>query len=817
MRLFAAKSPTVIEFVLIEEGTWHESKRGPNGNQVYMTAEQIRASATLFDGLPVQAIDRKANLFDHMPNEMKNELSAEGARFLLKDVVGFIRTPRVETLANGKLGVVAPIHFHDERVATTLRAAVEGGDLGFTGGSIDGTPQRWENKIIDGKPYDTVWLGELDTWDLATFPAAGGRMLRLAASRLINNDGESHMNLTAKQKAILHGLLSAAGVKGDALEKAFTDDADFGKEALAAIRVALAGKADLLLQFDVLAQKLEKGEDVENTFKALSELKFDDAKTEADASADKAKADADMKAKADTDAAEAKRKADLETAKTSDDPAVKQAAAILEQAQKANDEVNTKLGEIEIEKHVTASRLPDLAKTKLSQILKLRREYDTNRIKASIDAEANYISAIAPGKYLNGDRLSASFEMGEAEIDTLLLGVQGMFTKEQLFNSKKEAVKPIRSFRELHRLTASADENYDAEKMFRRLALGLSRGHNDEGLGFQASDFLDAETGRLTASLTTGDLPLIFGTAMHRQMAKEYRIQSYQDWRKVVEIVNFSDLRTRQFERFGGYAAAPIVAEQGTYTEATSPSEEQVGLSIYKYGIIESITEEMIINDDIGSIQRITKALGRGMAIDVYHMVFDPITNNDAVAYGSDTSTLIHANHANGSASGGGVLTQTSWQACVQRMMAQSAFGESRAYLENYPKYIMCGYKQEFNALQVANPVVLAQLSAATGGGFTSGANFLPNTGLPNAYGLADGAVITLKHITSATNWWAIADPSEVPVMLVAFHNGKDTPEIVTEAANSGSHFSADKIRMKVKLRRGAVLNDHRAIDGQLA
>jgi len=802
MRLFAAKSPTVIEFVLIEEGAWHESKRGPNGNQVYMTADQVRASVSLFSGLPVQAIDRKPNFFDHMPNQAKNELSAEGARFLLKDVVGFIREPRAETLPSGKLAVVAPIHFHDERVANTLRAAVEGGDYGFTGGSIDGQPQRWENKLIDGTPYDTVWLGNLDTWDLATFPAAGGRMLRLAASRSIQNIGETTMKLTAKQIAILNGLLFAAGVKSDALEKLYADGVDFGKESLTAIRAALAGKDDLLKQFDVLAAKIEKGEDLDNTFKSLSELKFEDKKLEADAAA---KAAVDAQAKVDADA---KAKADLDAAKLSEDATVKQAAALLEQAKAANEAVDTKLGEIEIESRVNASRLPDKAKAKLKETLKLRKEYDGNRINASIDAEARYVSEISGNRYVEGGRLNASFEMGDNEVDNLLLRTEAMLSQRPVFNDKKQRIEPLRSFSELHRLTASADEKYDPEKFFRKLARGLNG-------GFEASNIVDLESGRITASLTTSDLAEIYGTAMHRSMQKDYNLSDFNVWRKIAQVESLSDLRTHYYARFGGYAAAPVISEGGTYTEATSPGDEQVSLTIYKYGHIESITEEMIINDDLRAVQRITKQLGVGMAIDLYRMVFDPITNNDAVSYGSDTDTLVHANHANGAASSGSALSDSTFKTGYDAMIAQSAYGDTRAYLNNKPRYIICGYKQARTAELIANPMVLAQF--ASGSSSFPEATFLPNSGLPNPLGLADGAVISLPHITSTTNWWMVADPMDLPVILVGFHNGKDTPELVTEAAGTGSHFTADKIRMKTKMRRGAVLNEHRAIYGQIA
>ena len=798
-RILASKSPTVIEFVLIEEGPWHESKRGPKNKQLYSTRETLQAAVAKFDGLPVQVVSRNVNagdkvitIADHIPANEKIALGKSGNSFYIKDIAGFIRSPRLEDI-DGKATIIGPVHFHDEAVAQTLRGAIEAGDLDIIGGSIDGAPARFDMISVNGTEYEVPWIESLDTWDLVTLPAAGGRMLRLAASRSINEEKETKM--TAKQKAVILSLLHAAGVKGTALEGVLADNADFGKEALAALKTAFTDKPELMKEVEAVWEKLGKSETVEDGIAALGRMeekltvKPEPAKPEPVQAV----------------------KPEPEPAKPVVDPAVAEANKILESAKATQEKIETQLGEMEIEKHVTASRLPDLVQSNLRASLRASCTYKEPEIQKAIDAHRKYLSDIGAAQ-VHGVRIAASIEAGTDAMDNLLDRAQTMFTRGPLYNAKKELVKPITSFKEFWRLTASADEiekGYNPEKFFRKLAFNLTMGRNGDGEAFVASDYVDPETGRITASLLSTDWAQIIATTMHRQMARDYRVDQFQDWRKIVEITSIDDLKARYFARLGGYPTAPSVAEGGTYQSVTSsPGDESSTLSITKYGHIEDFTEEMVIKDDIRGMALLTQRLGRGMAIDTYLMVFDMITNNDAVAFGADTATLINnTSHSHGAESGGSTLQDSTFNTAYQAMIAQAAYGDTRAYIDNAPKYIICGYTQARMAKWISNPAMVAQATS----------NFPAYTGLNNPNANDMGEPIILKHITSTTNWWAIADPTACPTIIVGFYQGKDAPELVTEAAGTGAHFTADTIRIKVKHRRGAVLHDYRGIYGQLA
>lgn len=796
-RILASKTPTVIEFVLIEEGPWHESKRGPKNKQLYSTRETLQAAVAKFDGLPVQVVSRNVEagnkvitIADHIPANEKIALGKAGNSFYIKDIAGFIRSPRLEEI-DGKAVIIGPVHFHDEAVAQTLRAAIEAGELDIIGGSIDGSPARFDSITVSGTEYEVPWIESLDTWDLVTLPAAGGRMLRLAASRSINEEKESKM--TAKQKAVILSLLHAAGVKGTALEGVLTDNADFGKEALAALRTALTDKPELLKELEAATEMLGKSDTVETGIAAIGKI---EEKLTAKPEPAKPEPVAAVKPEPKPEPVV--------------DPAVAEANKILEDAKATQAKIETQLGEMEIDKKVNESQLPELTKQNITASLRASRTYEAKEIQKAIDAHRKYLSDIGAA-HISGVRINASIEAGTDAMDNLLDRAQTMFMRGPLYNAKKELVKPITSFKEFWRLTASANEierGYDPERFFRKLGAQLTGGNNRDGEAFVASDYLDPETGRITASLISTDWAQILAATMHRQMARDYRTDQFQDWRKIVEITSIDDLRTRYFARLGGYPTAPSVAEGGTFQSVTSsPGDESSSLSITKYGHIEDFTEEMVIKDDIRSMALLTQRLGRGIAIDTYLMVFNMITNNDAVAFGTDTDTLVHANHSNGAAASGSALQDSTFNTAYNAMIAQAAYGDTRAYIDNAPKYIICGYPQARMAKWISNPAMVAQATS----------NFPAYTGLNNPNANDMGEPIILKHISSTTNWWAIADPMACPTIIVGFYQGKDAPELVTEAAGTGAQFTADTIRIKVKHRRGAVLHDYRGIYGQLA
>lgn len=813
-RLLASSSDNRFEILAIAVGPWHESKKGPTGKRIYSTEESLRSSVSVFEGLPVAAYSIKNGsdgkpLLDHLPDDILKATEEQGIVFLANRV-GRLSGSHFGETPKGKKGIIVKFDSYSEAISHEMKAAIDGNNPDFDGFSIDGNAD-WTIEKVDGIDYDVPWIKKGRTLDIVKYPAAGGEPIRLAAS--INLPEGKDMKLTAQQRATIIAVLVAAGVGDEILNNlmAQAPDAFINKG-----RELLANEREFLKKFDDTLAKFERGEKMELKTEDGSPPQDDKAKADAEAAAKKA-ADEAAKAKADADA---KAKADEEArAKLADDPTVKQANDLLVKANDALQKAETIQGEAVIEKEVTASHLPPITKTQLTERLKASRTYDSQKIKAEIDKEAKYLKAILGDQLVPILRVTGSIQMGQDETDQLILATRGMLKGKNILDANKRPVQAFRSLREMNSRITGARHDEPLDRVFRKLSKLTS------GYGFEASDFVDLDTGRITASFLTSDLASVFLVSMHNQYLVDYKEPSdYDAWRMLAKIVSLKDLYTHHYTRSGWYAAAPSVAEGGTYSEiTTAPSDEHIGLTGVKYGHIMSITEEMVINDMIGEFQRLQRSLSDGMKRDFYNDVTGVITANTAVAYGSDTNTLVHTNHSNGAASSGtsfaAVDTEnliTGWAA----MFNQTEFGSSmKLGNSNRPKYLLVHPNYLLKAAALTQGERLVQMAGATAGGFTSGADFLPDAGMKNM--LAQFAItpIPLLNTSTTTNWWLLADPNTTPApaVVVGFLNGVEQPQVVTEPANTGSNFTADKIRIKVKNIRDIEPGDHRGIYGQLA
>lgn len=109
--------------------------------------------------------------------------------------------------------------------------------------------------------------------------------------------------------------------------------------------------------------------------------------------------------------------------------------------------------------------------------------------------------------------------------------------------------------------------------------------------------------GRLTEALDSASFSEVLGDALQRRMLADYREMGVYDvWRDLANIVPVSDFREQHRTRFGGYGDLPTVAESAPYLPVTSPDDEAAIYQVAKRGGIETVTLEMIKNDDAASI-----------------------------------------------------------------------------------------------------------------------------------------------------------------------------------------------------------------------
>lgn len=286
-------------------------------------------------------------------------------------------------------------------------------------------------------------------------------------------------------------------------------------------------------------------------------------------------------------------------------------------------------------------------------------------------------------------------------------------------------------------------------------------------------------------SVAGGNFANVLGNSITRRMIADYRAAVDLDmWRLLTGTpVPINDFRTQERTRFGGYGDLPAVAEAGPYTALTSPTDEKATYAVTKRGGTETVTLEMIKNDDVGAIQRIPVKMARAAKRTLVKFVLDFLRTNP-VCY--DGLALFHATHANLGATALGAAPYT---AARLAMMKQAEAG-SLEPLGIGPKYLWVPPDLEETAANL----------------------FRRNTNLDATFVQSlTPTIVPVFYWTDANDWVATCDPMDVPVMEVGFLDGEEEPAIlVQDNPTFGSYFTNDQITYKIRHIYGGTALDYR-------
>src|SRR5688572_10660730 len=122
----------------------------------------------------------------------------------------------------------------------------------------------------------------------------------------------------------------------------------------------------------------------------------------------------------------------------------------------------------------------------------------------------------------------------------------------------------------------------------------------------------------------------------------------------------------------------------------------------------------------------------------------------------------------------------------------------------NRPKIIIVPTALEFVAQRLINPSD-AYLAAI--------ANPSTEQSLdPQAFKGMGMMHLVYDQLSSTTGWYAVADPAEVPTIVMGFLNGREDPELfVQDQPTVGAQFTADKTTYKVRHIYGGTVEEHRS------
>lgn len=303
-----------------------------------------------------------------------------------------------------------------------------------------------------------------------------------------------------------------------------------------------------------------------------------------------------------------------------------------------------------------------------------------------------------------------------------------------------------------------------------------------------------SEATRLTESLDSTSFDQILGDSITRRMVAEYAQASQAQWRgTIADVVPVNDFRTQHRMRFGGYGNLPTVGQGAPYAALTSPTDEEATYAPTKRGGTESLTIEMIANDDVGAIRKIPSKLAKAASQTLYEFVFDFLRTNAAIY---DSVALANAGHNNILTT---ALTSSNLSSLRLKMKAQTDMSNSKR-LGLTPKYIIASNDLEelIFHLTMSDRIVpdasISTTAAAAAPNFVRKVNLQP---------------IIVDYWTDANDYWVAASLDQTPLIEIGFFGGREEPELfVQDTPNQGSLFSNDVITYKIRhIYGGAVLD----------
>ena len=408
---------------------------------------------------------------------------------------------------------------------------------------------------------------------------------------------------------------------------------------------------------------------------------------------------------------------------------------------------------------IASSKLPQVAKDKLNAQFANAARFTEADVSNAIAAEGQYLARFSE----SGSVRVPAFGAGSIEVGDRSKRMEEML--DAFFDPAHREHRQVRSFREAY-IEITGDKNVTGD--MRNVDVGRLR----ESLGDRYSE-----------SLSSSSFANALGDSITRRMQQVYTGEvELQSWRRVCRVGQANDFRNQQRIRIGGYGNLPAVAQGGAFAPLASPSDSIASFAVTKRGGTEDVTLEMIINDDVGAVRQIPIELALSAANTLYEFSFDFFRSNPVIY---DGIALHHATHKNLFV---GALTAAEFATHRLAMSQQTRAGSGKR-LAAQPKTILVPFELQETAFNL----------------FVRGQN-LDKTFVQSI----NPDVIPVSYWTDGNDWVTVADPMRLPVVEIAFLQGREEPELfVQDMPNVGSMFTNDKTTYKIRhIYGGTVLVD---------
>lgn len=259
-------------------------------------------------------------------------------------------------------------------------------------------------------------------------------------------------------------------------------------------------------------------------------------------------------------------------------------------------------------------------------------------------------------------------------------------------------------------------------------------------------------------------------------------------WRNICAVRNVSDFKTVTSYRLVGKDQYELVAPGGELKHGTLGNEQYTNKAD-TYGLMLSIDRRDIINDDLGAITTVPRKLGRGSGLKINDIFWSTFMNNSAFFTVGNKNFL------------SGVDTALNIDGLTKSEVAFMDLTDTDGKpigimpaLMLVPTALSAIGSQLFKSLELRDTTANAKFPIANphqGKFRVEVSRYLANTSYTG---------------NSAKAWYLVAEPSDLPVIEVAFLNGQEAPTIETADAD----FNVLGVQMRGYHDFGVALQDPR-------
>lgn len=302
---------------------------------------------------------------------------------------------------------------------------------------------------------------------------------------------------------------------------------------------------------------------------------------------------------------------------------------------------------------------------------------------------------------------------------------------------------------------------------------------------------------RSRMDVTSATFTFVLGNTLGRRLVSMYREMKFREDLLVSIRKPVKDLRTQEAILVGGFGnLADVDTESGDYQEITGFTDEESTYVVGKKGNILSISDKVIINDDISIVQRKINALGRAARRAHAEYVWGKFIDNATCSDGTAWFTGGHGNL------GAGALTHaTAWIAYLALAnMTEKDSGKTLGLLDD----------PDVKPALVGSMTLLPTIEKIAKEEFYYETNDLTDKTPNPLYGRVTPVPFSL--LTDADDWGLILPPNVADCVEMGYLNGRQEPEMfLADSPQSEQVFMADKIRYKIRHRYAGAVIDFRS------